>query len=121
MDDSHTLSNILLPPDRILSCQHCGIQFVWTGWEQRHDDHSPQFCCGCRHLLAMTPRWGVVKWYDRRKGFGFITMPDGTDVYVRRHDVRGVRRLSRGQVVSFRLKQGKNGPRAIKVKVHKAT
>ncbi len=104
-----------LPPDRFLSCAHCGIAFVWTGWEQMQDGGEPKLCPGCRHLLAMTRRWGVVKWFDPRRGYGFITMADGTDIYVRRRDVaRG--RLRRGRLVSFRVVEGKQGPRAVKVR-----
>ncbi len=105
-----------LPPDRFLSCAHCGITFVWTGWEQVQDDHEPEHCPGCRHLLAMTRRWGVVKWFDPRRGFGFITMADGSEVYVRRRDVaRG--KLRRGALVRFRVVEGRMGPRAVGVRV----
>ena len=106
-----------LPPDRFLSCQHCGISFVWTGWEQQRQAQEPEHCPGCRHLLKLSQRWGVVKWFDARKGFGFITMADGSDIFVRRRDVMRGARLRKGQLVSFRMKEGKNGPRAIKVRV----
>ncbi len=112
-------SSLRLPPDRFLLCQRCGVSFVWTGWEQRNDAQEPEQCPGCRHLLALTSRWGVVKWFDGRKGFGFITAEDGSDIFVRRRDLRRKRGLWRGQLVSFRVKEDKSGPRAIKVQLHK--
>jgi len=117
MDDLQSLLSLQLAPDRFLTCQHCGITFVWTGWEQQHDAQEPDHCPGCRHLLALTRRWGVVKWFDARKGFGFITMADGTDVFVRRRDLKGRKNLRKGQLVQFRLKEGKNGVRAASVRV----
>jgi CspA family cold shock protein len=81
------------------------------------DGQEPAYCPGCRHLLALTRRWGVVKWFDARKGFGFITMTDGTDVFVRRRDIRGRKNLRKGQLVQFRLKEGRNGARATSVRI----
>ncbi len=104
------------PPDRYLTCQHCGITFVWTGWEQQHDAAEPHLCPGCRHVLRLARRWGVVKWFDPRRGFGFITMADGTEIYVRRRDIRKGR-PRRGDLVRFRVVQGKHGPRAVDVRV----
>jgi CspA family cold shock protein len=106
-----------LPSDRFLTCARCHITFVWTGWEQVQDARQPRHCPGCRYLLTHTRRWGVVKWFDPRRGFGFITTAEGEEVYVRRRDVvRG--RLRRGQLVSFRLKEGRQGVRAVRVRAH---
>ena len=106
-----------IPADRFLQCRRCGITFVWTGWQQLNVQDEPDVCPGCQHLLKLTRRWGVVKWFDPRRGYGFITMTDGADVFVRRRDVvKG--RLRRGQLVSFRVIKGKSGDRAIQVRVH---
>ena len=117
MDDLHSLVSLQLPPDRFLVCQQCGITFVWSGWEQQKDIEEPVHCPGCRHLLAHTRRWGIVKWYDARKGFGVITMVDGIDVFVRRRDLKGHRKLRKDQLVSCRLKEGKKGLRAVNVRI----
>jgi len=42
-----------LPADKMLQCRHCGITFVWTGWEQYQDDTAPELCPGCRHLSKL--------------------------------------------------------------------
>ncbi|MCX7853357.1 MAG: cold shock domain-containing protein [Caldilineales bacterium] len=101
--------------DRLLPCRRCGLRFLWTAWEQQQDPTEPSHCPGCRHLLALTPRYGSLKWYDRRKGFGFITMADGSEVFFHRRDLRRARGLRRGQVVSFRLETDSQGLRAVAV------
>ncbi len=105
-----------LPADRYLICQNCGITFVRTGWEQKQDPAEPEHCSGCRHVLALTQRRrGAVKWYDKRKGFGFITASDGSEVFVHRQALGQVRSLRRGDVVAFRIEQGEAGAQATEV------
>ena len=61
---------------------------------------------------------GTVKWFNKDKGFGFIT-PDGggRDVYVHINNVETPdNSLSDGQRVSFEMANGRKGPEAIKVK-----
>ncbi|MBX7235284.1 MAG: cold shock domain-containing protein [Caldilineales bacterium] len=107
---------LLLPPDRTLPCHHCGVRFIWTGWEQRLDGAEPAHCPGCRHLLALTRRQrGAVKWYDRRKGIGFITAADGSEVFVRRRALIYGAALRRGQLVAFRVEPAPQGPQAVEV------
>ena len=62
-----------------------------------------------------------VKWFDAKKGFGFISVTDHDDVFVHfsNIDMDGFRKLDMGDEVEFELKEyneGK-GPEAIKVKV----
>jgi CspA family cold shock protein len=61
---------------------------------------------------------GKVKWFDERKGFGFIEMDGGEDVFVHYKSIQagGFKTLQEGQRVSFDLQQGKNGPAAENVK-----
>ncbi|MGQ9615300.1 MAG: cold-shock protein [Spirochaetota bacterium] len=61
---------------------------------------------------------GKVKWFNEKKGFGFISMEDGQDVFVHYSDIEmdGFRTLTQDQKVSFEIRQGPKGPQAIHVK-----
>lgn len=109
--------DLILPADRYLTCAQCGIRFVWTGWEQRQDATQPARCPGCRALQQLTQRRrGVVKWYDPRRGYGFITATDGSEIFVHRRALGRLRSLRRGQVVAFRTAMTDNGPQAVDLK-----
>lgn len=57
---------------------------------------------------------GTVKWFNDKKGFGFISREDGPDVFVHYRSINGSghRTLSEGQKVSFRVTEGQKGPQA---------
>ena len=56
---------------------------------------------------------GKVKWYDKDRGFGFVSNPGGEDVYVRASALpTGVTSLKRGQKVEFGIAEGKNREQA---------
>ena len=62
---------------------------------------------------------GKVKWFNERKGFGFITPDDGgDDLFVHHNDieVEGYRSLRDDQEVEFEVGEGKKGPAAKNVK-----
>jgi CspA family cold shock protein len=61
---------------------------------------------------------GKVKWFDERKGFGFIETDGGGDVFVHYKSIEtgGFKTLQEGQRVSFDIQQGKKGPAAENVK-----
>jgi len=54
---------------------------------------------------------GRVKWFDNRKGFGFIEQESGEDVFVHHSNIKGegFRTLNDGEVVSFQVVQGPKG------------
>ncbi|HMA62758.1 MAG TPA: cold shock domain-containing protein [bacterium] len=61
---------------------------------------------------------GTVKWFDEKKGYGFIEKEEGDDVFVHYtalNDDSGFRTLEDGQKVEFEVKQGDKGPQAADV------
>ena len=62
---------------------------------------------------------GTVKWFNEQKGFGFIQMDDGGDIFVHYSAIqtRCFRTLREGQRVSFEVTEGQKGPAAANVQV----
>ena len=62
---------------------------------------------------------GTVKWFNDRKGYGFIEQEDGADVFVHHSgiDATGFKSLNEGDRVTFDIEQGNKGPAAVHVKV----
>ena len=62
---------------------------------------------------------GIVKWFDDRKGYGFIEQEDGPDVFVHHTGIEstGFRTLNEGDRVTFDIEEGRKGPTAVNVKV----
>ncbi len=62
---------------------------------------------------------GTVKWFNERKGYGFITPDDGgEDLFVHHSNIaaEGFRTLAEGQKVEYESGPGKKGPEATDVK-----
>jgi cold shock protein len=61
---------------------------------------------------------GTVKWFSRTKGYGFITQPNGPDVFVHYSAIQGegFRNLDEGQQVEFTVQQGPKGLQAADVR-----
>ena len=62
---------------------------------------------------------GIVKWFDDRKGYGFITRDQGEDIFVHFRNIEGSGRkaIKEGERVSFIVISSDKGPQADKVKV----
>lgn len=60
---------------------------------------------------------GTVKWFSSKKGYGFITMEDGQEVFVHYTSIdgNGFRSLEQGEEVQFEVAQGPKGLQAAKV------
>lgn len=62
---------------------------------------------------------GTVKWFNEKKGFGFITPDEGGDdlfVHHSKIDMQGFRTLKEGQRVEFDVSNGEKGKIAINVR-----
>ncbi len=60
---------------------------------------------------------GRVKWFNPQKGYGFIEMDDGQDVFVHYSEIQdeGFKTLEEGQKVEFDVVEGNRGPQATNV------
>ncbi|WP_071131757.1 cold-shock protein [Enterococcus timonensis] len=60
---------------------------------------------------------GTVKWFNNEKGFGFITVDGGDDIFVHFSAIQGdgFKSLEEGQAVNFNIVEGARGPQAADV------
>ena len=57
---------------------------------------------------------GTVKWFNEKKGYGFIEREGDEDVFVHHSAIQGdgFKTLQEGQKVTFEVTQGQKGPQA---------
>ncbi len=65
---------------------------------------------------------GTVKWFDEKKGYGFISPQEGPDIFVHYSGIlgNGFRTLTEGDTVEFNIVQGEKGPKAENVTIKSA-
>ena len=60
---------------------------------------------------------GTVKWFNNKRGWGFIVKEDGEDIFVHYSAIKGdgFKTLDEGQRVQFEIEEGDKGPAAANV------
>lgn len=60
---------------------------------------------------------GKIKWFDNKKGFGFITENSGQDIFVHHTSIagEGFKTLNEGDLVTFEIVSGEKGMKAEQV------
>lgn len=60
---------------------------------------------------------GTVKWFNNKRGWGFIVKEDGEDIFVHYSAIKGdgFKSLAEGQRVQFEIEEGEKGPSAANV------
>ncbi|MCH8041053.1 MAG: cold-shock protein [Nitrospinae bacterium] len=70
-----------------------------------------------REVTVSERKTGTVKWFNDRKGFGFIRMDENQDIFVHYSALQGegFKTLKEGESVEFDLVEGAKGPQAANV------
>lgn len=110
--------------DKMLSCAQCGTSFIFTVDEQRRMAEAgqevvePSLCPVCRMDQRRSGRHtGRVKWFDGRKGYGFILEDAGGEIFVHFSGIlgQGFKRLEEGQLVEYDIEETPRGRQAVRV------
>ncbi|HEY64770.1 MAG TPA: cold shock domain-containing protein [Caldilineae bacterium] len=111
--------------DQLLTCKECGTRWIWTVTEQRRLAEEgkltdpPEYCPVCQRLIP-SPGYqrGIVKWYSIQKGYGFITMPSGDEIFFHRTGINPDSPVpDEGDLVEFKIEKTYRGPQAASVTV----
>jgi CspA family cold shock protein len=88
-------------------------------FNDRNTDRNNQYNASPRHNQGASMPVGTVKFFNAEKGYGFVSRPDGEDVFVHYSNVQGsgYRTLEAGQQVEFEVAPGRKGDEARNVRV----
>lgn len=124
--------------DTWATCEKCGKQFIFRVEEQRWLDKmgfeiKPTFCPEHRDArepeavvqpepdvqLEAGQQQGVVKWYEAKKRYGFITMRSGDDIFFHRNAIieGDEQDFIEGAKVTFEVTESDKGPEATNVAI----
>jgi CspA family cold shock protein len=72
-----------------------------------------------RRLIMSETVKGTVKWFNESKGYGFLSQPEGEDIFVHYTSIQGngFRTLKEGQEVEFNVERGPKGLQASNVTI----
>ena len=80
-----------------------------------------KFCYICLTKLnnLITTMNGKVKWFDPKKGYGFIIAEDGSEIFVHSTGIvkEGFKALNEGQLVTYEVGEGDKGVQAVNVQL----
>jgi CspA family cold shock protein len=96
-------------PEKVRGMRHRPMSRVRCSFEQKE-----------RQGMADTNVEGTVKWFDEKKGYGFISREGGDDLFVHFSEIQmdGFKTLEEGQSVIFDITEGKEGkPQASNVRL----
>lgn len=108
--------------DRTSECQRCGIPFIWTAGEQRAAggiEPTRRLCPACAQLLpAVSRERGMVKWYNLRRGYGFISRSTGEDLFFHRDALPAdAGAIEPNLLLEYGIEHTAKGPQANQIRV----
>ena len=121
--------------DLYLICLECQNEFVFTGFQQKKAKLEneavdiPSYCLVCQLQKARLQAKeresrtfrGRIKWFNHRRGIGFIKSDDGDEIFLHHSGIENKRhkRLKRGQQVQFQVEKSKKGLQATQLTIVK--
>ncbi|MFQ6014611.1 MAG: cold shock domain-containing protein [Anaerolineae bacterium] len=111
---------------QVVVCQRCGRGFVLTTTycdflaRRRVKVVVPMLCLTCFLKAGPLPKQhGRVKWFNRRKHYGFIITEGGEEVFLHQRQLLGGKgnELHKGQTARFHVRYSTKGPEALNVEL----